>query len=153
MEDEFQISISIPTDDDGYILLRCEHCGEYFKVTADELNDDNLLNIYCPACGLISETYITEDVIKLAEAKVTNYAIDQIYSEFKKLERQTRNSIVKFKAGAKPRHEAENPIKSGIEALQIVEFPCCHRKAKIKPLLRMSSCCCPYCGVKNYDFE
>ena len=31
MDDEIQMSISIPTDDEGYILLKCEHCGTFFK--------------------------------------------------------------------------------------------------------------------------
>lgn len=153
MDEDLNLTITIPADDDGYILLQCEHCGEYFKVTADDFEDDRVLNIHCPACGLISQSYITEDVIELANAKVTNYALDQIYKEFKKLEKSTKNSIVSFKAGAKPKHLSESPVRSGIEALQIVSFPCCHRSAKIKPLLRMTGCCCPFCGVKNYDFE
>lgn len=153
MGNEINFSISIPADNDGYILLRCEWCGEYFKVPSDALDDGRLLNIYCPACGLVSKSYITEDVLKLAEAKMTNYVTDQLYAEFKKMERQTRNSAVSVKTGPRPKYIAENPIRSEIDALQIVNFKCCHRSAKIKPILKMSACCCPYCGVKNYDFK
>ena len=28
MDDEFTMSISIPTDDDGYVLLQCPNCGK-----------------------------------------------------------------------------------------------------------------------------
>lgn len=150
---DINFTISIPTDDDGYILMQCEHCGECFKITAVDAQDDRILNIHCPACGLISESYFTEDVIKLAEAMVTNYAIDQIYGEFKKIEKQTKGNFISFRAGKKPEHLSESPVRSGIEALQIASFPCCHRKAKIKPLLIMTGCSCPFCGVKNYDFE
>ena len=34
MSDEINMTISIPTDDDGYVLLQCEHCGTYFKATS-----------------------------------------------------------------------------------------------------------------------
>ena len=153
MSNDKVFTISIPPDDDGYILLHCEHCGEYFKVTANDIEDDRVLNVYCPACGLESDSYITEDVIELAEARATNYAQNLIYDELKKLEKQTRGSLLQFKIKSKPEYLYENPVRSGIEALQIVSFPCCHRRAKIKPLLKMSGCCCPFCGVKIYDFE
>ena len=54
MPDTMSFQISIPSDNDGYILLRCEHCGTFFKVPASDIEDDRLLNIYCPSCGLIS---------------------------------------------------------------------------------------------------
>ena len=31
MMGEQTFEISIPSDEDGYILLQCEPCGEYFK--------------------------------------------------------------------------------------------------------------------------
>ena len=82
-----------------------------------------------------------------------NEIMDMIHDEFKKLERQTKNGIVQFKAGKKPKHEYENPIRSGIEAMEIAHFPCCRRDAKVKPLLKITGCYCPFCGVKNYEVE
>lgn len=146
--------ISIPTDDDGYILLQCEHCGEFFKLTAHDCDNDEILHVVCPGCGLESQSYITQDVLDLALAMVKNYAMDTIYDAFKDLERSSRkNSMVKFKAGKRPEHEPENPIHSGIQALQEIHFPCCHHSAKIRPLLKMTGCYCPCCGVKNFDFK
>lgn len=154
MSDEIHMTISIPTDDDGYILLKCEHCGTFFKATPSDIEDDGVLHIFCPSCGLTSENYLTEDVIELAMKMTKNLVNDMIYDMFKDLERQTkRNSLVKFKAGKRPQHEAEDPIRSGIEALEITTFPCCGRTAKIKPLLRMTGAYCPLCGVKNYEIE
>lgn len=148
-----KIEISIPSDDNGYILLQCKHCGTFFKITTDDLQDDRLLNLYCPSCGLISDSYLTDDVIDLAVAKVKNYGMDLVYDTFEDLERKTKKSAVQVKKGKKPEHERENPIKSGIEALEEVEFYCCNRTAKIKPILRMTGCYCPFCGVKEYEFE
>ena len=69
MSDEINMTISIPTDDDGYVLLQCEHCGTYFKGTPSDLKDDGVFNIFCPSCGLISENYVTDDVLELAIKK------------------------------------------------------------------------------------
>ena len=153
MSDEFTMTISIPTDDDGYVLLKCPKCGTYFKATPADLQDDRLLYLFCPCCGLTSDSYITDDVLELALAMANNRVMDMIHDELKKMERQTRNSMIKFKAGKLPKHEHENPIRSGIEAMEVVNFPCCKRTAKIKPLLRMTGCYCPFCGVKNYENE
>lgn len=153
MSDVFTFEISIPSDDDGYILLQCQHCGTYFKIPVEDMENDELLDIYCPGCGLISDSYLTEDVIELAQAMVQNYAMDLIHDTFKDLERKTKKGKVQFKAGKKPKHEYENPIRSGIEALEITRFRCCKKNAKIKPLLKMTGCYCPFCGVKDYEIE
>ena len=153
MSDSMTFQINIPCDDDGYVLLRCEHCGTYFKITASDAEDDGILNLYCPSCGLISEHYLTPEVIELAQAMVQNYAMDAIYDAFKDLERSTKHSFIQIKAGKKPKHEREDPIKSGIEAMEITDFKCCRRSAKIKPLLKITGCYCPFCGVKEYEIE
>lgn len=153
MNDHFEMSISIPTDDDGYVLLQCPDCGTYFKATPMDVEDDGVLQIYCPSCGLAGETYITEDVVELAMAMIKNKTMDMIYDEFKKMERQFKKGPMTFRAGTPPKHEPEKPICSGIDALEIAEFPCCKRTAKIKPLLKMTGCYCPFCGVKNYEIK
>ena len=154
MNDKFQMTISIPTDDEGYVLLKCEHCSTFFKATPFDIKDDGVLRIFCPSCGLTSESYVTEDVIELAMKMIKNKVNDRTYDMFKDLERHNkRDSMVKFKAGKRPQHETEDPIRSGIEALDIATFPCCIRTAKIKPLLRMTGAYCPFCGVKNYEIE
>ena len=153
MSDNLHMEISIPTDDDGYVLLQCPNCGTYFKATPADIQDDGVLELFCPSCGLAGESFITEDIIELALAMVQNKATDMIHDEFKKMERQFRKGPVTFKAGKPPKHESEDPIRSGIDVLEIVSFPCCKRTAKIKPILRMTGCYCPFCGVKNYEFE
>ena len=153
MDDKFQMTISIPTDDDGYVLLQCPNCGTFFKATSTDIKDDGILDLFCPSCGLIGKNFITEDVFKLANTMITNKTMDIIYEECKKIERQFCKGPIKFKAGKPPKHELEEPIRSGIEALEIVSFPCCKRTAKIKPILKITGCYCPFCGVKNYEIE
>lgn len=153
MDNEFTIKISIPTDDYGYILLKCSHCGTFFKSTPDDIEDDRVLEIYCPSCGLTSDNYLTEEVVELAIAMAQNKTMDLIYDEFKKMEKEFKKGPVTFKAGKRPNHEHENPIRSGIEALETTIFPCCNRKTRVKPILRITGCYCPFCGVKNYEVE
>lgn len=151
---EVQFKISIPSDDEGYILLQCAYCGELFKCTADDIEDENLLDLYCPNCGLVSENYLTEDVIELAMNKVENYAMDMIYDTFKKLEEKNKsNSLMNIKVRKRHRHKSEDPIRSGIEALTENEYKCCDKIAKIKPLLKMSASYCPFCGVIKFADE
>lgn len=153
MSDELTIAISIPTDDEGYVLLQCEHCGTFFKGTPSDLQDDGVLHIFCPSCGLTSESYTTEEVFELSTKMVKNAADDMIYETFKELERRNKKGFITFKTGKRPKHEAEDPIRSGIEAMEICAFPCCKRTAKIKPLLKITGAYCPFCGVKNYEIE
>ncbi|MED9822919.1 MAG: TFIIB-type zinc ribbon-containing protein [Christensenellales bacterium] len=153
MSDEFSMTISVPTDDDGYVLLKCSNCGAYFKITPTDMQDEGVLEIFCPSCGLAGKNYITEDVLELAFTMTKNKALDIIYEEFRKMERQFQNSPITFKMGKPPRHEPENPIRSSIEAMEIVGLSCCKRSVKIKPILKMTGCYCPFCGVKNYEVE
>lgn len=154
MKNEIHMSISIPTDDEGYVLLKCEKCGSYFKVTPSDKEDDGILHIFCPSCGLVSDNYLTEDVIELALKMSKNSVNDIIYDMFKDLEKHNkRNNMVKFKMGNRPKHEVEDSIRSSVEALEITTFLCCRRTAKIKPLLRMTGAYCPFCGVKNYEIK
>lgn len=150
---DITMEISIPADNDGYVLLQCTFCGDFFKITPSDYEDERLLDIYCPSCGLIGDNYITEDVLELAMAMTENIAMDIIYKEMKKWEKQFNNGFMSFKAGKKPKPKNEDPIRAGIEALTITEFNCCKRYAKIKPMLKISGCVCPFCGVKNYELE
>ena len=150
---EIKMEISIPADNDGYILLQCPICGDYFKIKPRDYEDDDVLEIYCPCCGLCSDNYITEDVLELALAMTKNVATELIYNEMKKWELQFKGSGLTFKAGRKQKPEPENLISIGIEALIITNFFCCKRSAKIKPMLRISGCYCPFCGVKEYEIK
>lgn len=147
------IEISVPTDNDGYILLQCSYCGEYFKIKPEDIEDDRILEIHCPFCGLCSENYYTEDVIELAQAMAQNMVMDLVHNNLKKLERKFKGGIASFKVNQKPKHKPENPIWAGIQTLTVTEFICCKRSAKINPMLRITGCNCPFCGVKEYELE
>lgn len=153
MSDDITMTITVPSDDEGYVLLQCEHCGNFFKCKPSDIRDDGVLTIFCPCCGLISENYITEDVLELAIKMAKNVANDMVYDALKNLERHNKKGLITFKAGKRPKHEYEEPIRSRIDAMEVCEFQCCKRTAKIKSLLKMTGAYCPFCGVKNYEIE
>lgn len=150
---DIQMEISIPTDDDGFVLLKCTLCGEYFKMKPSEMEADDVIEIWCPCCGLKSENYLTDDVIELALKMAKNGAMDKIFDEMKKWERQFKGNGISFKTGKQSEKEAETPIVAGVEALQVQKYKCCKREAKIKPLIKMCGSHCPYCGVKYDEFK
>lgn len=144
---EIVMNISIPADNDGFVLFQCPLCGEFFKLTSSDVQADDMIEIWCPCCGLKSKNYLTEDVIELAMKMAENVAMDMIFTEMKKWERQFKGSGLIFKAGKKPKQKTENPIISGIEALEIQKYDCCKRQAKVKPIVKLIGSYCPFCGV------
>lgn len=147
------MTIEIPSDNDGFVLLQCPLCGDFFKVRPNDYEDDGVLELHCPSCGQISDSYMTEDVIDLAMAMAQNYATELIYNEMKKWEKQFNKGFLKFSAGKKPKPEHESPIRATIEALTISSFHCCSRDAKVKPMYKICGCYCPFCGVKDYELK
>ena len=48
-------TISIPTDEDGQVLLKCPVCNDLFKVDETVFGDDSVFEIHCPSCGIVSD--------------------------------------------------------------------------------------------------
>lgn len=94
-------NITIPTDEDGFVLLQCHICGEYFKLLASEVNDDSTINIWCPYCGLNRKQYAPNEVIDTSIKVAENELNEIIYNTFKKLEKETKNSLIQFKCNKK----------------------------------------------------
>jgi Zn finger protein HypA/HybF involved in hydrogenase expression len=151
--DDFQIEIPLPSDVDGFILLQCQFCGEFFKITPDDFQDDRILKLRCPACGLSNDSFITEDAIELAGTKANNIAKHMLNKELSKIENKFKGSFLSIKIEKKYELQPENPLRTVIDNLETALFRCCQRKAKIKLILKISGCYCPFCGVKNYELE
>jgi predicted RNA-binding Zn-ribbon protein involved in translation (DUF1610 family) len=148
---EHSIEISIPTDNSGYLLLQCPLCGELFKLLPKQAEDDAVLEIRCPGCGLVSDNYLTEDVVELAMAKAGNVFLDELHKEMRKLEMQTKNSLVQVKAGKQPQHDPEPILMPSIDALTEKACENCVRRMKIAPALLFSVYTCPYCGESEFN--
>ena len=146
------MEVEIPIDEDGFVLLQCHLCGEYFKLQADDIKDESNINIWCPYCGLNGDNYVSEDVLDLALKKVQNTVDEMIYNTFKDFEKKCKNNkFINFKAGKKPIPEEISPIKVKVDRLELKKYNCCNTIAKIKPLSVESGSCCPICGGINYE--
>lgn len=146
------VAIPIRSDSDGFILLQCSLCGEFFKLLASDLNDDSTLNIWCPYCGLNGKKYYTEEVFDISIKIAKNEANQMIYNYLKDLERKTRNNkFINFKCKKKPDKEVINPIKPRIANMEIIKYECCKTKAKIKPVSIITGSYCPLCGGANFE--
>lgn len=145
--DEFSLNISIPTDDEGYVLLKCPKCGEFFKLRPEDIESEDVKDIYCPLCGLTSDSFLTDEVIEAARIQALNKVMGTLHKEMVKLEKKTKNSIIQFKAG-KYQEEEEISINSSIDSMEIYDFDCCNKSAKIRYLTYYSGCYCPFCGGK-----
>lgn len=151
MSDTISMQIEIPADNDGFVLLQCPMCGEFFKLRPSDYEDDSVLEIHCPNCGLCGDNYVTNDVLDLAMTMAGNAVMELIHNEMKKWEKSFRTGPISFKAGKKPKREYEHPIHLTIEALEVKHYECCKKEAKIKPLLKICGHYCPFCGVKYFE--
>lgn len=142
------LEISIPSDSDGFILLQCPLCGEYFKLSLDDIHADDVFQIWCPNCGLISDNYLPEEVKDLALRKIKNEVNSMIHDSLKGIERKNRGYFVSFKANKTPQKEYEFPIIPGVDTMEIQHYTCCNRKAKITTSLKLIGSFCPFCGVR-----
>lgn len=144
--------ISIPADLDGYILLKCPYCKEFFKLKASDINAEEYYKTWCPSCGLIADDYLIDEVYELAENMAMNIFNDLIFDELNKMSKKVNrnNKYIKLETGKKPKALPENPIKSRIDLLEIQTYKCCNKKLKISPLVKFTVSYCPFCG-RDYD--
>ena len=151
MDDDFSFTIEIPCDEDGFVLMQCPQCGEFFKLRPTDYESDDVLEVSCPACGIASENYLTEDAIELAMVVAKNRVFEALHGEMKKLERKTKGKTVSFKAGRPPRPDDEPVLQPSIDALAITTCRHCGKQSKTSRLLSMSMFICPLCGVSNFN--
>jgi DNA-directed RNA polymerase subunit RPC12/RpoP len=140
--------LSIPVDDEGYVTFECPYCGIRFKLEAEEFEASSILDLYCPACGLVNEinSFYTSEVIVKAEEIAMNYAIDMINKMFKDLERGSRNNkFIKFKSN-RIKKEYGTELYENVDELEITGLNCCSKTVKVRLLDRYIGIYCPYCG-------
>ena len=140
--EETLFGIRMPCDDDGFILLRCPHCDELFKLTAEDIGSDETLDIYCPSCGLCANNFLAQNVIDLALAKTSNYAMYVIAQQLQAFAKKNSNSLIRFEFKANHEREPEPPIRAAIDALQISTCHDCGREAKVSLAIAMSAYTC-----------
>ena len=147
MDNHMKFKILIPSDNDGFIVLKCPSCGEKFMMTAENIEDESTIDIWCPNCGLTHGNYLDDDVHELAERIVENQVAEMLNDFSKNLEKTFKNSKnFKFKSGKKIKKEAEHPIGRKTGDFEESKYLCCGKTAKISSIKKFEGSYCPFCG-------
>lgn len=145
------VKVSIPADDEGFVTLQCPFCSEHFKLDAGEIQDDSVIDIFCPLCGLKDEAsaFLTDDVREHMQQIAINMMNGMLNDWTRSLEKQFRGSKnMTFKAGKPLPHDEPKSLFEKECDMEIVELDCCKRKVKLKNPNVHGKVYCPYCGVK-----
>jgi uncharacterized Zn-finger protein len=142
--------ITVPSDNDGFITLQCPFCDDRFKLTVEDFQREDILEIFCPYCGLRHQhsQFLRDEVIEQAQIIAGNYAKSLLNQWMKDLEKSTkRNKFINLKAGKSPKIEAVK-ILFEQEELETTALACCQVTVKTRPLNKVIGVYCPCCGVK-----
>ncbi len=145
------VKVSIPADDEGFVTFQCPFCSEHFKLDAGEVQEDSVFDIFCPLCGLKDKAtaFLSDDVIEHMQQIAINTMNGMLNDWTKGLEKQFRgNKGMTFKAGKPLPQEEPKLLFEKENDMDIVNFDCCNRKAKVKNSNVQVKVYCPYCGVK-----
>lgn len=143
------LTISIPTDEDGFALMQCHHCGGYFKVDADDYQADDVYELWCPNCGLIGETCLPDEVIELAKAMVLNRFMGQLDDMLKQVGRSSsRSPFLSFTITSNTTREREGNLMPAVDTYESVTCKLCRRITKVKPLNAYTGPFCAFCGER-----
>lgn len=143
MKNSTNLRIEIPSDNEGYILLKCPQCNEHFMITSDDIED----NIWCPSCGIISDAYFTDEVEELINNKIENFGMDILNEISKGMEKSfKRNKNIKFKKNKYNNRKEEFNVGTPVGSYTKICLKCCNKDIKINPLLSHTVFYCPFCG-------
>ena len=105
--------ISIPSDEDGFVQLKCPSCSEKFMLQIDDIENGEFIDIWCPNCGLKHENYLDDDIEQLAESILHNKIADLINGFSIDIEKSLKNSkSITFKPGKQIKNLFSNCGKS-----------------------------------------
>ncbi|PKO03587.1 MAG: hypothetical protein CVU43_01690 [Chloroflexi bacterium HGW-Chloroflexi-5] len=152
MSDQIRLSISLPTDERGFIGRQCPNpkCHSYFKIKPGTGIIGKEIPVHCPYCGHIGDSsdFVTPDQLEYAKSiavREFQKSLGNMVSNWgRDLERSTRGGFIQFKVEYK-----ENP--------QPIQY---YREKKLETLTTCSSCTleysvfglfsfCPDCGIHN----
>jgi len=96
-------NVTLPVDDEGLLGRQCPNCDQYFKLKPGTGVQD-ITTTTCPYCEFQSDSndFATDDQIEYAQSIAIKQLLEPTIRGFqkslKKLERQSRGSLIQFKA-------------------------------------------------------
>ncbi|SEG45299.1 hypothetical protein [Paenibacillus sp. UNC499MF] len=144
------VIISKPNDDNGFSTLECGHCGEQFKLMLEDIEED-IVEIYCPYCGLVSpkEAFVPQDIVEHAKTIAENEMNNIMKDLVKDMEKMFKgNKNIKFTKGKSLTNKEPRILAENNEELQQYKMLCCDKSVKLDIVAVNSSLVyCPFCGV------
>ena len=145
-----QISVSLPTDENGLISRECPDCKSIFKIKLGTGLKGSNLPCHCPYCGWKADLsdFHTAEQIEFAKSIALNQIMQALERDLKewgrKLENSTRNSFIKMKVDFKSSLE---PIQYYQEKQLETHITCdvCTLEYAIYGIFAF----CPDCGTHN----
>lgn len=150
MADEI-IKFSIPADKDGFVSFNCPYCGHRFKLSAAEAEAEDVISLWCPACGLQNRpsAFISKEAVEAAQILAENYVREMLNDFGRQLERQFRGSkFMKVQKG-KPIPLEADKILIEEDDLQVIRLSCCDKSMRTRTLELATGYYCPYCGGRR----
>lgn len=147
MNDEIEISVELPQDADGFFSCQCPHCGDRFKLRADEFQEEDPRELACAICGMMApadEFKFTDEVRRAAIAKAKNVVADHVEDMLDDMQRGLRHSPIQFKKKGGPKRVPPPKLREFVD-LADAELPCCEAHVRVPPSVATSTLYCPYC--------
>lgn len=140
------IEFTIPVDEDGFVTLKCPFCAKHFKITGTDANDQDIYEMFCPYCGLVTEPseFLTDEVKEKALRLALNYRNDILNNFMDDIEKLFKGSdMITFEKGKG--FEMNSP-KTIIETenMDTYKMSCCDREIKVISI--DNELYCPFCG-------
>lgn len=130
-----QTTISIPTDDDGFISRKCPACSKLFKAKYGEGSDKPLS--HCPYCDATGDDWFTDEQRAYVQAVGVNFARSIVSRELGKMAQcfnqgMPRVGFITAKMTHTPSPERPVPPvpTESDEPMPVALFECCNEKIK-----------------------
>ena len=144
------ISISIPLDEDGFMLMQCPHCQGFFKVLSADYESDDVYELWCPLCGLKDDNFLPAELLELAKAKALNSIIGDFEKQLARIGASTsRQSLMSLKVSVDSKREREREVLPAVDAFEKSVCVFCGRTTKLKPLDKYLGSFCAFCGERR----
>lgn len=142
-------TISIPTDEDGFATMQCPYCGEFFKVKAEDYSAEDVIDLWCPSCGLTADSFVPDEVIELAQSMVINKFQEELCSKLSRIGLSSlTNNTLSFSVSCSIEKERERNLIPAVDAYELVFCKRCCRTTKVKPIVDYTGAFCSFCGER-----
>ncbi|MBU3811603.1 MAG: hypothetical protein H9893_08145 [Candidatus Niameybacter stercoravium] len=148
--DVVNIKLEIQGDSEGYVTFECPFCESEFKLKVSEYQNDeeDILELCCPYCGLIADTqeFYTKEVIEEAKARAYNAFVEKLNKSFTGMAKKiNKNRFVDMKVKPLKKFNYKE-IKEMDTVEEIFECSNCKKHEKILYCAGVSKAFCAYCG-------